>query len=336
MFNARLCALGLTLWALSPTVTAKSAACTGTFINPITDICWHCLFPLTLGKVPLVTSKLPDTANPSMPLSFCPKPPPVFMQVGLNIGYWEPYALTDVTRVPYCMVNMGLQMGTAKSQQIGGQATAKKQGDASNGAFYQVHWYKYPLIYWLQILQSAACMATDNFDVAYLSELDPFWDDDELAFVLNPEAVLFGNPVAQLPCIVESVKTSTGKSLPMDALFWCLGSQGSAYPLTGTTGYRDTPMQAAVLMTERMNYKLHRQGIVWESTGKDGAICYQHPMPILPKSRYRYQLTRVKGKADTAYPYGTTTALWESGYDNPVKGDNFGFMNFRKRNCVFL
>ncbi|GAD28578.1 conserved hypothetical protein [Photobacterium leiognathi lrivu.4.1] len=77
-------------------------------------------------------------------------------------------------------------------------------------------------------------MATDNFDVAYLSKLAPFWDDDELAFALNPEAVLFDTPVAQLPCIAESVKTSTGKSLPMDALFWCLGSQGSAYPLAKT------------------------------------------------------------------------------------------------------
>ena len=328
--------LGAYLLVVSPPSIAKSAACTGAFVNPLTDICWECIFPLTLGKVPIVTSSLPDTTNPTMPLSFCPKPPPIFIQVGINIGYWEPYALTDVTRVPYCMVNMGMEMGTAKSQQVGGQSTKKNQGDASDGAFYQVHWYKYPLIYWLQLLQSAACMATDNFDVAYLSELDPFWDDDELAFILNPEAILFGNPIAQLPCIAESVKTSTGKHLPIDALFWCLGSQGSAYPLTGTTGYRDTPMQSAVLMTERMNYKLHRQGIVWESSGKDGAICNQHPIPILPKSRYRYQLTNVKAKADTAYPYGTTTALWESGYDNPVKGDNFGFVNFRKRNCVFL
>ncbi|EJB8691297.1 TraU family protein, partial [Vibrio parahaemolyticus] len=88
---------------------AKSAACTGNFINPISDICWKCLFPMTLGKVPLIGSKYPDTSNPSSPISFCPKPPPIFMQIGLNIGYWEPYSLVDVTRVPYCMVNMGMQ-----------------------------------------------------------------------------------------------------------------------------------------------------------------------------------------------------------------------------------
>lgn len=71
-------------------------ACSGHFINPITDICWSCLFPMTLGSVPLIPSSYPDTRNPSMPISFCPKPPPVYMQIGLNIGYWEPELLSNV------------------------------------------------------------------------------------------------------------------------------------------------------------------------------------------------------------------------------------------------
>lgn len=328
--------IGLLSFSLIPTKANASAACTGDFVNPIDGICWDCMFPLTLGKIPIWPSKYPDTENPTMPISFCPKPPPIFMQVGINIGYWEPYAMVDVTRVPYCMVNMGFDMEMGNSQQIGGQATQRPTAANSNGAFYHAHWYKYPLIYWLQILQSVACMAIDNFDIAYLTELDPFWDDDELSFILNPEAALFGNQIAQLACVAESVKTSFGNSLPLDVLFWCLGSQGSAYPLTGTTGYRDTPLQAATLISERINYKLHRQGIVWESLGTDGAICYQHPMPILPKSRYRYQLSNVEADAKNCYPYGTTTAIWESGHDNPVTGDNFGFVKLRKRNCVFL
>lgn len=336
MLRPLLWGIGLFLCVALQPAQAKSAACTGSFMNPISDICWSCIFPLTLGKVPLITSKYPDTENPSMPISFCTKPPPIFMQVGLNIGYWEPYSIVDVTRVPYCMVNMGMQLSAGNTQQIGGQSTNNELGGNSNGAFYHAHWYKYPLIYWLQILQSAACMSIDNFDIAYLTELDPFWDDDELAFILNPEAILFGNPIAQLACVPESIKTSLGDSLPIDALFWCMGSQGSAYPLTGTTGYRDTPLQAATLISERINYKLHRQGIVWESLGTDGAICYQHPMPILPKSRYRYQLSNMISDANNCYPYGTTTAQWESGHDNPVTGDNFGFVKFRKRNCVFL
>ncbi|MDF6485273.1 TraU family protein, partial [Escherichia coli] len=51
--------------------------------------------------------KVPDTANPSMPIQICPAPPPLFRRIGLAIGYWEPMALTDVTRSPGCMVNLG-------------------------------------------------------------------------------------------------------------------------------------------------------------------------------------------------------------------------------------
>ncbi|MFS1985974.1 conjugal transfer pilus assembly protein TraU [Vibrio breoganii] len=320
---------------VSSTAKAGGPACVSRFINPITDVCWSCLFPMTLGSVPLIPSIYPDTNNPTMPLSFCPKPPPIFMQIGLNIGYWEPYALTDVTRVPLCMVNMGMQLAGANQQKLGGRTTARDSG-SSDGGFYHAHWYKYPLIYWLQLMQSAACMATDNFDVAYLTEVDPLWDDDELAFILNPEAILFGNPIAQLACVPESIATTTNVVLPFDFLFWCLGSQGSAYPLTGNTNYRDTPIQAGTLIMERLNYKLHRQGMVWETRGEDGAVCYQYPTPILPKSRYRYQMSAPITDAAWCHPYTTTTTIWEMGHDNPTTGDNFGYVQWRKRNCVFL
>ncbi|MEZ8107429.1 TraU family protein, partial [Vibrio cortegadensis] len=78
---------------ISLKVQAGGPACVSRFINPISDVCWSCLFPMTIGSVPILPSSYPDTRNPSMPISFCPKPPPIFMQIGLNIGYWEPYAL---------------------------------------------------------------------------------------------------------------------------------------------------------------------------------------------------------------------------------------------------
>lgn len=331
-FRLLLCGL---LMFIAPSTLAASAACKSRFINPITDICWDCLFPMTIGSATVMPSKYPDTPNPTLPISYCPKPPPIFVQIGINIGYWEPYALTDITRVPYCMVNMGVQMSGANSQRIGGRVTAR-DNDSSDGGFYHAHWYKYPVIYWLQLMQSTACMATDVFDVAYMTEIDPLWDDDELSLILNPEALLFGNLVAQLACVPEAMLTATNTALPIDALFWCLGSQGSAYPLTGTTNYRDTPIQAATLLMQKLNYKLHRQGMIWETRGEDGAICYQYPEPILPKSRYRYQMSGPIPDAAWCHPYTTTTTIWEAGHDNPVTGDNFGFVQWRKRNCVFL
>ena len=88
------------LMGVIPAQVNAQAACTGTFVNPMTDICWSCIFPMTIGSVPIIPGSLPDTRNPVSPISFCPKPPPIFMQIGLNIGYWEPDTLVDVTRVP--------------------------------------------------------------------------------------------------------------------------------------------------------------------------------------------------------------------------------------------
>ncbi len=84
----------LMLFLLAGHVPAASAdsACEGRFVNPITDICWSCIFPLSLGSIKVSQGKVPDTANPSMPIQICPAPPPLFRRIGLAIGYWEPMA----------------------------------------------------------------------------------------------------------------------------------------------------------------------------------------------------------------------------------------------------
>ena len=53
-----------------------------------------------------------------MPLQICPLVP-VGYRIGMAIGYWEPFALTDVTRSPYCMVNLGgFNIPVGKSGQV--------------------------------------------------------------------------------------------------------------------------------------------------------------------------------------------------------------------------
>lgn len=96
----------LMLWGYSLSAAADPS-CEGRFVNPITDVCWRCIFPLSLGSVQVGKGDLPDTSNPGSPLQLCPAPPPIFVRPGLAIGYWEPMAMTDVSRSPGCMVNLG-------------------------------------------------------------------------------------------------------------------------------------------------------------------------------------------------------------------------------------
>lgn len=318
------------LWGLSLNASADPS-CEGRFVNPITDICWRCIFPLSLGSVLVGKGEPPDTPNPGNPLQYCPAPPPVFIRIGLAIGYWEPVAMTDVSRSPGCMVNLGGFSINLGKTSVG---TAKKDDKQVNGGFYHVHWYKYPLTYWLNIITSAGCLEGGDMDIAYLSELDPSWVDSSLATILNPEAALFANPIAQGACAADAIASAFG--LPLDPLFWCAGSQGSMYPFSGWVSNESSPLQSSVLLSERMAYKLHRQGQIMETVGEDTAVCYEYPSPIIPKGRWRYQMVNMYPETNNCHPIGASTQLWGVTHNTPQSKKNFGYLFWRKRNCVFL
>jgi conjugal transfer pilus assembly protein TraU len=320
-------ALGLTL---SGGATADGPACGGHFVNPITDICWECLFPVSIGSAAVSTGKLADTENPASPIQLCPVPPPVFKRVGLAIGFWEPMAITDVTRSPFCMVNLGgVQL---KIGQVGLGVGTQESKDLPS-VFYHVHWYKYPLVSWLNIFTDMGCMQGGDMDIGYLTELDPLWNDDALALIINPEAALFGNVVAQGACAADATASMVK---PLDPLFWCAGAHGSLYPFTGTVTNQYSPASASVLLSERMAYKLHRQGMIMESVGHDVAVCYEYPSPVIPKSRWRYQMVNMLPDALSCHPFGQSTLTWETGHLPPNDRENYGYLMWRKRNCVYL
>ena len=325
---AGLIALGL----LSGNVQAedKDKMCDGNFVNPISDICWECTFPMTIGDVSVFDGDAPDTENPSMPLQICPLEP-VGYRIGMAIGYWEPFAMTDVTRSPYCMVNLGgfnIPVGKV------GAGNAGQEDRPVSGGFYHVHWYKYPLTYWLNIIMSLACLQKGDLDIGYLSELDPTWDDDALALILSPEALVVANPIAQGACAADAIKTVQGK--PINALFWCAGSHGSLYPFTGFISDEFSPQQSSVLLSERMAFKLHRQGMILNSIGEDRKICWEYPSPIMPKDRFRYQMVNMHPDTKACHPFGRTVMAWEAGHASPNTKKNYGYLIWRKRNCVFL
>ncbi|CAG9435700.1 hypothetical protein NVI2019_PEGOAJLN_03774 (plasmid) [Providencia alcalifaciens] len=199
------------------TPVKADALCEGNFVNPTTDICWDCLFPMSIGNMKVFPGDAPDTENPSMPIQICPMG--ILYRVGLAIGYWEPFAMTDVTRSPYCMVNLGgFTIPIGKT----GAGKGGQYDSPTPGAFYHVHWYKYPLTYWLNIIMSLGCLEKGDMDIAYLSELDPLWNDSSLSSIIAPEAFVFANPIAQGACAADAIASVTGR--PLNALFWCAGA----------------------------------------------------------------------------------------------------------------
>ncbi|WP_031553102.1 conjugal transfer pilus assembly protein TraU [Parvularcula oceani] len=316
---------------MTPPARADAPTCGGTFVNPITDICWSCLFPISLGAVPIWPSSRPDTANPPSPICTCPIPLPPFVRIGLSIGYWEPVRLMDVTKKPYCFANLGgtrIDVGLS----IGAKSSGQSDNEDDVGSWH-VHYYMYPLIYWLELLTDFGCMQTADFDLLYLTEIDPLWNNDELTFLLNPEAVVFANPIAQAACAADCVAASA--HLPVDQLFWCAGCHGSMYPMNGNIAAEYGHVQGASLAAERFLYKLHRQGTGWQHSGS-GHVCQNWPNPMIKKSEYRLQLVNpvpnVAGR--WACPtLGASNVLYEIGKTIPVIGEDYGFLVWQKENC---
>ena len=57
---AMLLLIGALLTPAHAAVPTGGGTCHGRFANPITDICWNCLFPLTIGGIGIVSDGQPD------------------------------------------------------------------------------------------------------------------------------------------------------------------------------------------------------------------------------------------------------------------------------------
>ena len=313
-----------------------NAVCNGTIINPITDLCWSCLFPITIGGVQVsVGTDAPDMPSaPSLPVCSCPIPSFPFIRLGVPIGFWEPTRLAETVREPFCFPSLGgLNLGNGIGWTIP-TGSRKNNGETSVKSFYQEHWMINPLLYILNFLTDIGCVQAASFDVAYMTELDPMWNDDELSVIINPEALIFGNPIAQAACAADCASSTVG--LPLDPLFWCAGCQGGVYPFTGTVTDHVGGVMASTLLTEKMIAKLHREFLLWGSSGVAG-LCSKYPMPIVKKTQYRLQILRPWPQiTPCCQPYGRTEAVIAAGREYPVTGEDYVYQIWQKRDCCAL
>ena len=317
---------------------AQSGKCVGKFINPITDICWSCIFPISIGGMKIKSgSSRHDTANPSNIVCGCTQNN--IPRVGITIGFWEPVRLIDVTRKAMCLVNMGgISLGYDRYQ---GSNDKNYEGSESNQhSFYHTHLYIYPVIAWLKLITDLGCVSKgETMDLAYMSEYDPTYKND--ANFLDPEVFLFANPIAQVACTADCISATVG--LPQDGLFWCAGCLGSIYPFSGNVASHVGGVQASSLLSIRALAKLHRVGLSRKTATSDnsidGELCSNQLAFKIIKSQYKLQMTypisATKGSL-TCNSLGMSDALHNSGKEFPYKGEDFGYLVWRKKNCCFL
>ncbi len=320
------------------TSSAYSAGlCQGRWVNPVTDICWKCIFPISLGAVPVFNMNgMRDIKNPASPICVCPIPVVPYFRIGLTIGFWEPARISEIVRTPFCFPTLGgLKIDTGIMAPGGDiQISTNAKAEAENRAFYQAHWYKYPILYLLEMITNTGCKTFDGFDIAYITELDPMWRDSETAFILNPESAIFANPIAVAACAGDCLQAT--RKTASDKMFWCAGCQGAVYPLVGQMIDLRGAIHASLLATQKLTAKLARLGLTKVTSGA-GALCFSRTSLIFKKSQYRTQQVYPKPQTGAGTfccnPYGADSTLWSPGHHYPYKGEDFAYLIWRKRNC---
>jgi conjugal transfer pilus assembly protein TraU len=253
-------------------------------------------------------------------------------ELGMTMGLWNPARLIEIVRNPWCSPALGGHKFSASNVRLIA-TTGKADFDASEMSFFNYHYFAFPLTILLDLFWDGRCNSDGyrDFDLLYVSELDPTWNNDLLAFFTSPETALFANPVAISACVADAAAAATGN--PLDALFWCAGAWGHMYPLSGIspTSYGTDPRITSLLAT-RATAALHRRGLAWKTSGND-ALCGGYIYPFIPKSQYRLSMFYPVAETDSNHAIGETTFKWGAGRTYPGPGEDHIYIQFRWQDC---
>ena len=296
----------------------------------ISDICWSCLFPIRAAGASLGGGKVPSIAT-DQKFCFCSDPMGL-PQLGMTVGLWNPARLIELVRNPWCSPALGGHTFSASKVRLIA-TTGKGDFDASEMSFFNYHYFAFPLTILLDLFWDDRCNADGyrDFDLLYVSELDPTWNSDLLAFFTSPETALFANPAAIAACAADATAAATGH--PLDALFWCAGAWGHMYPLSGIspTSYGTDPRITSLLAT-RATAALHRRGLAWKTSGNE-ALCGGMIYPFIPKSQYRLSMFYPVAETGSNHAIGETTFTWGAGRTYPGPGEDHLYIQWRWQDC---
>ena len=311
-------------------VQSAHAVCKSTFVNPLTDTCWECLFPIRLAGVRISPSSPDPESYLSTPLCSCQDG--AIQRVGLVMGFREPAFMIDVVNDAWCFAGFGVDMGKSS---VWGAGSSVNGGDGyGQRSEYSAHThsYFYNPLFLLELLMDARCLDKSPTGISDISEVRPEHLDGQLNLMLYPQTLLFANPVALAACMADTVAATAGH--PVDALFWCAGEWGPIYPLTGYSSAKGASgVRAAANVAAKSIARSHNNLLLWGTKGMS-ALCGPYPQPILLKSQYKLQPVRpVRSRLCPAI--GRSELLWGAGMNppSPKQADNFAYLLWRWRDC---
>lgn len=299
----------------------------------ITKLCWDCVLPIRVAGVSISGAgeddRVPAEAADAS-LCMCddklgvPHP-------GVLTQFWEPYRMVEWQRIPGCMAALDGARFPFRRTFLGGHG-ALAQEDAEGNTFKHYHYYAFPVMEMLGLFVPADCNPDYyvDFDIVFLSEMDPTWNDDVLAYFAMPENALLGSDLAAAACIPDAVSASLAQK-PLQPLFWCAGSWGLLYPASGNVTASDA-VSATALFSARMLNVMHRRGFVHRTVGED-AMCSGVVDPTLPKYMYRFSMFSPVAHTDDTFVLGESALRWGLGRLIPATGEDQIYVIWRWLDC---
>lgn len=298
----------------------------------ITDTCWTCMFPIVTAGMALGASKneTPEDRDKSI-TCMCDDIMGV-PQPGFVYGLWVPGKLMEFTRTPGCLMTLGgvsLNFSKIGQGQWGNNANPEYNDDP--GAHYRT--YAYPLMVMLNMFEKMECLKDHyaDIDLLFISEVDPTWYNDEIAFFTNPEAVFLSNPIGELACVPDAL-AATALKRPISSLFWCAGAWGSMYPFTTNSYGAGGGVRFSSLMSARILSVQHRRFFLKKTYGDD-ALCKSTMAFYIPKPQYKYTMLYPVPEKRTSHVIGENTLFWGSNREIPVTGEDFIYLLWTWNDC---
>lgn len=326
-----------TLSILSLTVAADSTVelgkCQDASIldsSMFSDVPWNAMYPIKLAGITLGPdgSGAPDDATDKV-FCACQDDLGIFVP-GFTQSMYEPSRLIELVREPDCMMTLGGAEMNMTNGRARGNSGQNETSEGDSAAFWHYHYYAFPLLLLLEMVVANRC--GDGYldmDLLYISELDPTWNDSELAFFANPEAAIFSNPISIAACMTDAAAATVGR--PLDSLFWCAGAWGELYPLTGyRTSKSSIPTKTSLLAT-RSVAALHRR-LLARTTMGDDALCESPIFPTIPKTQYKMNMMYPVAERGDAHQMGEPALLWGEWRNVPSKEDNV-YMLWKYNDC---
>ena len=281
----------------------------------ITDICWDCIFPIKVAGATLAegNGQTPGAPLTGPPICVCDDAFGLPTRIGVVTEYFEPARVVESQLVPGCMSGLGGITLPANRGRLGGSAStaAGSSSDTRDISFHHQRYYAFPLLSMMGLFSGAGCNSDGmvDFDLLTITELDPTWNNEVLASFSFPETAAVANPLGVASCAVDAAAANAGA--PLNDMFWCSGSQGQIYPISGLATGPQGSQQASSLLTTRLLTQLHRRGFARRTYGND-AMCQSQIDTFLPKEQYRLTQFAPRPETSRGRVIGESTLKWGS------------------------